>query len=102
MEVSPSIYQHDLSVYTDDVNERHDRNMAEWRKIKELIREGKLTPELLSSNTWNTFYPSYVLNHHWSIFMRLISGFSKSKDPAVLSLLQKGRTMENVGAVFQK
>jgi hypothetical protein len=44
MEVSPSTYSHDLSVYTDDVNDRHDRNMGEWRKIKQLIREGKLTP----------------------------------------------------------
>ena len=76
--------------------------MAEWRKIKELIKEGKLTPEMLASNTWNTFYPSYVLNHHWTIFMKLVSQFSKSKNPAILSLIQKGRTFEKVGAVFQK
>lgn len=38
MEVSPAIYPNDLSIYTDDVDERHDRNMAEWRKLKTLIK----------------------------------------------------------------
>lgn len=87
MEVSPAIYQHDLSVYTDDVGERHDRNMAEWRKIKNLIKEGKITPEMLSNNTYNTFYPSYVLDHHYRVFMKVLRDCSKSKDLAIRNLV---------------
>ena len=37
-ETTPSIYSEDLSVYTDEVNERHDRNMAEWRQLLTLLK----------------------------------------------------------------
>lgn len=55
---------------------------------------------MLSNNTYNTFYPSYVLDHHFRVFMKVSRDCSKSKNAAVQNIVQKGEKLDYVGAFF--
>ena len=35
---------------------------------------------MLSTNTYNTFYPSYVLHHHYQVFLPLLQKVKKSSE----------------------
>lgn len=68
-----SLYPNDFHYYNDTFYVRHDRNIQEIYKIKELMSKGIVKPGMLLYNTWNTFYPSYVLHHHFTIYLQILS-----------------------------
>lgn len=72
MEASPHLYAHDFSFYNDSISDRHKRNLRELAYLKKLLKQNKLTPSMLSHNTINTFYPSYVLHHHYFTFLEIL------------------------------
>ena len=80
IEASPLLYHNDLDIYTDEIEERHLRNIAEIKYIQQLIKDNKITPHMLSTNVFNTYYPSYVLNHHYSVFVPLINKLKDEKE----------------------
>jgi hypothetical protein len=73
-----SVYPNDFDYYNDTFYYRHDRNIEEIKKIKTLLAKGVLKPEMLLYNTWNAFYPSYVLGHHFGVFLSILQLFGKS------------------------
>jgi hypothetical protein len=74
---SKIIYPHDYHFYNDDIETRHSRNIKELSYIRTLLREGKIEPKQLPYNIHNTYYPSYVLHHHYQIFVPLLQKFRK-------------------------
>lgn len=72
IDASPLLYKHDLDVYTDEISERHIRNIAEINYLQQLIRTNKIEPSMLANNVFNAYYPSYVLHHHYQVFMPLV------------------------------
>lgn len=83
-----SLYLNDFHYYNDTFYVRHDRNIEEIYKIKELISKGIIKPEMLVYNTWNAFYPSYILNHHFNIYMEILKMIaSQTGDKQVKNLL---------------
>ena len=72
IEASPHLYSHDFSIYNDSVSSRHQRYLREISYLKKLLKEKKLTPSMLSHNTVNTFYPSYILHHHYFTFLKIL------------------------------
>jgi hypothetical protein len=65
------------------------------------IREKKIVPDMLEYNTTNTFYPSYVLFHHFNQFLKLAAGLAENNS-ALRGLLPKLRDGTAVGAIFDK
>jgi hypothetical protein len=37
------------------------------------MSKGIVKPGMLLYNSWNAFYPSYVLNHHFNVYMQILS-----------------------------
>jgi beta-galactosidase GanA len=62
---SPLLYKHDLHFYNDDITSRHKRNIQELKYLKELLKSGKIEHKMVKHNVINTFYPSFVLQHHY-------------------------------------
>lgn len=56
---------------------------------------------MLEYNTTNTFYPSYVLFHHYDQFMKLASSLAQYS-PSLQALLPKLANCTVVGAIFDK
>ena len=98
MEASPLLYHHDYDVHTDEIAERHIRNTAELNYLQTLIRDNKISPDMLSTNVYNTFYPSYVLHHHYYIFTPLLNRFRKEQ--GVRDCLLKANKNTITGAYF--
>jgi hypothetical protein len=98
MEASPLLYRHDYDVYTDEIAERHIRNTAELNYIQALIRNNKISPDMLKANTYNAFYPSYVLHHHYYIFTPLLHQLRKEQ--GVKEHLLKAQKNTITGAYF--
>lgn len=76
---SPTLYPHDYLFYNDDVQTRHSRNIKELANIKQLLKEGKMEAAALPFNVFNTYYPSYLLTHHYSIFLPILQQFKAHK-----------------------
>lgn len=76
--------------------------MAEWRKIITLIKEGRMTADQLLHNGWNAYYPSYVLHHHFRIFIKLLRENAKRTDEQTVNLIRRAESLEIVGAFFDK
>jgi len=72
MEASPHLYSHDFTIYNDSVSSRHQRNLKEISHLKKLLKDKKLTANMLTHNTINTFYPSYILHHHYFTFLKIL------------------------------
>jgi len=96
---SPLLYKHDLHFYNDDITNRHNRNIQELKYLKELLKSGKIEPKMIKHNVFNTFYPSFVLHHHYDIFVPLLHKFiNSSKD--LQALYFASIKHEITGAVF--
>lgn len=80
MEASPILYQHDLHFFNDDITTRHYRNIAELKYLQTLIKDNKINTGMLKYNVYNTFYPSYVLNHHYSFYLPILLKLNKNKE----------------------
>jgi prephenate dehydrogenase len=80
MGASPLLYSHDFLFYNDDIIARHSRNIKELSLLKSLLREDKIEPSMLSFNVINTYYPSYILHHHYDVFIPLLANFASNKD----------------------
>lgn len=100
MGASPALYPHDYLFYNDDVTARHSRNIKEIAFLKSLLREDKLESSMLSFNVFNTFYPTYVLHHHFDIFLPVISQFSAVKE--VKEILVRAQKYQVTGAFFNE
>lgn len=72
MDMSPQIYKDDYSIYTDFVDDRHLRNIREFKDLVNLLKNNKISKKMLITNTINSYYPSYVLNHHFCTFLGII------------------------------
>ena len=99
VDASLYLYRNDLDVYTDEVSEKHIRNMAELKYIQQLIRDNKITKEMLGANVFNVYYPSYVLQHHYNVFVPLLKKVSKEEGKEFLKMAQKN---EVTGAFFHE
>jgi hypothetical protein len=100
IEASPLLYRHDMDVYTDEIGERHIRNIGEIRYLQQLIRDGKLTPDMLATNVYNTYYPSYVLHHHYSVFLPMLRKVAKFE--GVPAVLKEAKNNTITGAFFEQ
>ncbi len=47
---------------------------------------------MLIYNTWNTFYPSYVMNHHFAVYLEILKLFHK--DSNVIKTYEKARNLD--------
>ncbi len=54
-------------------------------KLVGLIKSGRIEPTMLEFNVFNTYYPSYVLHHHYNVFVSTISSFAESKQAQALA-----------------
>lgn len=98
MGASGTLYPHDYHFYNDDVVARHNRNIKEITLLKTLLKEGKIEPPMLSFNVFNTYYPSYVLHHHYDVFIPALAQFASQKE--VKELLSKANQNVATGAYF--
>ncbi len=58
---------------------------------------------MLLNNTWNAFYPSYVMNHHFSIYLQIVSLLAKQiQNGDLMKILSKANKMEELGCFCQK
>lgn len=55
---------------------------------------------MLRTNVYNTFYPSYVLHHHYFIFTPLLNKFKKEE--SVKEILTKAKKNSITGAFFHE
>lgn len=99
--IVPKLYEHDFLFYNDTVEERHERNKKQIKKIIGALKTNQLSPQMLEYNTSNTFYPSYVLHHHYAHFTQLSYGLSEV-NPSLASLIPKFRDFSLIGAIFDK
>lgn len=56
---------------------------------------------MLEFNTSNTFYPSYVLHHHYANFTKLSFELAEANS-TLASLVPKFRDFSLIGALFDK
>lgn len=56
---------------------------------------------MLEFNTSNSFYPSYVLHHHYAHFTNLSLDLAEG-NPTLASLIPKFRDFSLIGAIFDK
>jgi uncharacterized Fe-S radical SAM superfamily protein PflX len=98
MGASPSLYPHDFLFYNDDVERRHSRNIQELAYLKKLIKEGKVEVDALQFNVYNSYYPSYVLHHHFDVFMPIIAQFASQKEAK--EIVAQAKKLEITGAFF--
>lgn len=91
-------YPNDFDYYNDTFYVRHDRNIQELNKIKTLIKQGILKQEMLLFNTWNAFYPSYIMNHHFTVYLQVLNLLSKEiKNENFKEIFRKAQKMEQIG-----
>lgn len=79
IEASPILYQHDFRFYNDDVIARHHRNGEEIKKLIGMIGSGRVEQSMLEFNVFNTYYPSYVLHHHYNVFLSTFAPFTENE-----------------------
>ena len=79
MGASPTLYSHDFLLYNDDIIARHTRNIKQFQLLKSLLKEGKLESSMLSFNVFNAYYPSYVLHHHYEVFVPALAAHSNAQ-----------------------
>jgi hypothetical protein len=56
---------------------------------------------MLEYNTSNTFYPSYILYHHFRGFIKICEGLGENNE-LLTKMLAQLRTGEQIGAIFEK
>lgn len=37
------------------------------------MSKGMIKPGMLLYNSWNAFYPSYILNHHFTVYLEILN-----------------------------
>lgn len=97
IEASPLLYKHDFHVYNDGITTRHHRNIAELSYIQSLIKNRTITPQMLSTNIYNAFYPSYVLANHYSVFLRMLI---KLRDRSEITQILKAASQNQITGAF--
>ena len=95
---SPSLYPHDYLFYNDHVERRHSRNIQELVYLKKLIKEGRVEVEALQFNVYNTYYPSYVLHHHFDVFLPILAQFASQKEAKEIT--NQAKKLDITGAYF--
>jgi len=55
---------------------------------------------MLLYNTWNTFYPSYILSHHWTVYLPILTLFKSNKEVSLT--FNKAKNMEHLGFYAKK
>lgn len=98
MGASPLLYSHDFHFYNDDITTRHQRNTKELQLLRKLLKGGKIETNMLSFNVFNTYYPSYVLHHHYELFVPILSMFAERED--IKRILTCSRKHVFTGAFF--
>jgi hypothetical protein len=97
--MSSRLYKHDWNFYSDSREERHRRNVEEISKLRECIRNGDVTPDMLEFNVSNCFYPSYVLAHHFFSFVKMMQIF-EATHPQLGNIMTDIKSAEKLGAIF--
>ena len=98
---SASLYSDDYDRYNDTVQERHQRNIKDIKQLIEALQKKVITPDMLEFNTSNTFYPSYILNHHCNHFSKLVSKLAED-EIALRPHMKKYAQFKEIGAIFEK
>ena len=95
-QIRKTLYKQNLHVYTDSLKERIDRNKSELSDLIKLIRQKKVDSEILEFNSISCFYPSYILDHHFNHFMKVVL------DCHLSQLAKKCSNVDLIGAVFDQ
>ena len=59
-----------------------------------------MSPDMLTTNVYNTYYPSYVLHHHYFVFVSLLKKV-KNID-SLKQFIKKASQNEVTGALFHE